>query len=173
MRATAEQVWRCPMDRFRRLTIAASLSLALVGVPAMTLAATQVTYAVSGVEYAATTTVGSFAGVALATDDYGTWRATVVHDALPTLVGHSSWIDGGAFALDGKVRDLAGSFDYHGGTITLLTTSTCGKQTYGVYGSLNSATATFGAVLTHYRIWLWGHCITYAATVKGSVTFQQ
>jgi hypothetical protein len=159
------------MDRFRRLAIAASLSLALVGVPAMTLAATQVTYAVSGVEYAATTTVGSFAGVAVATDDYGTWQATIAHSPLNSS---PATITGGTFTLDGKVRDLAGTFVT--GSITLLTTVTCGKQTYSVSGSLNvtaggSGTADFGAVLTHYRFCLWGHPITYAATVKGSVTF--
>jgi len=31
--------------------------------------------------------------------------------------------------------------------------------------------AAFSTVLTHYRIWLWGRCITYAATVKGAVAF--
>jgi hypothetical protein len=165
------------MHRFRRLTIAASLSLAVVSVPAMALAApTVVTYAISGFEYAANDTVGSFAGVAVATDDYGTWQATVVHDAIPTVVGGSAFVDGGNFGLDGKVRDLAGAFAWHGGAITLLTTLTCGNQTYWVSGSLNltaggSGTAAFGAVLTHYRFCLWGHTITYAATVKGTVTF--
>src|SRR5579859_6221513 len=96
VRCTAEQAWRCPMNRFRRLTIAAGLSLALVSVPAISLATTptKVTYAISGAEYAATGTVGSFAGVAVATDDYGTWQATVVHDAIPTVVGDSAFVDG-------------------------------------------------------------------------------
>lgn len=167
------------MNRFRRLTIAASLSLALVSVPAMALAA-DATYAIRGVEYAATPEVGSFAGVAVAADDYGTWQATVVHGALPTTQYASANIlttDGtttSSFALDGKRRDLAGTFD--SGLITLLTpASTCGKQIYSVAGTLTLAagtgTANFGAVLTHYRIWWSGRCITYAATVKGLVTF--
>lgn len=162
------------MNRFRRLTIAASLSLALVSVPAMALAA-DAAYAVSGVEYAATTTVGSFAGFAVAADDYGAWKATVVHGPIPTSVGASSPVNGGSFALDGKVRDLVGTFN-QGGSVTMLTTSSCGRQTYSVSGSLaltagGSGTADFNAVLTHYRIWLWGRCITYGATVKGLVTF--
>jgi hypothetical protein len=162
------------MDRFRRMILAASLGLTLVSVPAIALATTPVTYAISGVEYAATTYVGSFAGVAVAPDDYGTWQATIVHGVLPTTVGGTTGVSGGSFALDGKVRDLAGSVN-SGGLITLLTTSTCGKQTYSVVGSLTlsggAGSAGVSAVLTHYRIWLWGHCITYAATVRGYVEF--
>jgi hypothetical protein len=160
------------MDRFRRMLLAASLGLTLVCVPTIALATTN-TYSISGVEYAATTYVGSFAGVAVAADDYGTWKATILHDELPTVPG-TAGITGGSFALDGKVRDLAGTVN-SGGVITLLTTSDCGKQTYSVVGSLtlaaNAGWAGFNAVLTHYRIWLWGHCITYAATVKGYVAF--
>lgn len=159
------------MNRFSRLTIAVSLSLALVGVPAMTLAATDVTYALKGVEYAATPSVGSFAGVTVAADDYGAWQATIVHESLDSS---PTAITGGSFALDGHVRDLAGTIT--GGSITLLTTSSCGKQTYSISGSFavsagGSGTAAFTAVLTHYRVRIWGHCVTYAATVNGSVTF--
>lgn len=167
------------MNRFRRLTIAVSLSLALVSVPAMTLAA-DATYAIRGVELpGATDDVGSFAGVAVAAGDYGIWRATIVHDAA-TITPNS-----GFFALDGKVRDVQGVFT--SGSITVLTdpecdTQTFSKQTYIVDGilagtysvngtSAGTVTADFDAVLTHYRIWWSGRCITYAATVKGLVTF--
>jgi len=157
------------MNRFHRLAIAASLSLALVGVPAISLATTPVTvtYAISGFEYAATTNVGSFAGAAVAADDYGTWQATINHDPLDSI---APTITGGSFTLSGKVRHLAGTFD-SGGPITLLTNISCGKQTYSVDGTLNVGRATFHAVLTHYRFCLWGHPITYAATVTGWVTF--
>jgi hypothetical protein len=155
------------MNRFRKLALALSLSLALVSVPAMALAA-DATYAISGIEYAATATVGSFAGVAFAADDYGTWRATIAHTSLDSSPAS---ITGGSFVLDGRVRDLAGTFD-NGGSITQTGGFTgCGKQTYSVAGTLNAGAAAFGAILTHYRIWLWGRCITYAATVKGSVSF--
>ncbi len=162
------------MHRMHRLAVAASLSLALIAIPAVALASTNVTYAVSGAEYAATSTVGSFAGVAVAVDDYGVWQATVVHGPLPTTVSGSAAITGGSFTLDGRVRDLTGSFA--GGSVTLLTTSSCGKQTYWVAGQLNltsggSGTADFASLLTHYRFSLFGRCITYAATIKGSVTF--
>jgi hypothetical protein len=162
------------MDRFRRTFLALSLGLTLVTVPTNALATTDVTYAISGVEYAATTTVGSFAGVALAADDYGTWQATIVHGALPTSPLGTTGVSGGSFALNGNLRDLAGAVN-SGGVITLLTTSPCGKQTYSVVGSLTlyggAGWAGFSALLTHYRIWLWGRCITYAATVKGYVAF--
>ena len=162
------------MNRFRRTILAASLGLTLMSAPAMALAATDVTYAISGVEYAATDTTGSFFGFALAADDYGTWLATIDHAALPTSVNGTANITGGAFALDGKIRDLAGAVD-NGGLITLLTTSPCGKQTYSVVGALTLAggagSATFNAVLTHFRTLLRGRCITFAATVKGAVAF--
>ncbi len=162
------------MDRFRRMFIALSVGLALVSVPTISLATTDVTYAIKGVEYAATTTVGSFAGVAVAADDYGTWQATIVHGALPTSPLGTTGVSGGSFALNGNARDLAGAVD-SGGVITMLTTSTCGKQTYSVVGSLTlsggAGGAGFNALLTHYRIWLWGRCITYGATVKGYVAF--
>ncbi len=159
------------MDRFRRLTVAASLSLALVSVPAMALGATA-TYAVGGAEYAATATVGSFAGVAVAADDYGVWQATIVHGVLGSSPVS---ITGGTFVLDGKFRDLAGAFT--GGTLTQTSGFTgCGKQTYVIAGGTltlesSAGTAGFAATLTHYRAWLWGRCITYGATVKGTVVF--
>src|SRR6266581_1071830 len=120
--------------RLRRIALGASLALGLVAAPATALATTDVAYAVSGFEYAATPTVGSFAGVAVAADDFATWKATVVHDPLPTIVGTSSAITGGTVALDGQIRDLAGAIDR--GTITLLTTSSCGRQTFSVLAHL-------------------------------------
>jgi hypothetical protein len=156
------------MFGLRRMAAALSLAAAIAAVPVTTLAAT--TYSLAGVETFANASTGRFVGLAIASDDYGTWKATVVHDALPTNVGQSAAISGGSFALDGKVRDLAGTID-SGGAITLLATSTCGKQTYGVTGTLSTGTAGFTATLTHYRTSIFGHCITYAATVKGFVSF--
>jgi hypothetical protein len=162
------------MLRLRRLAAAASLSLAVIALPTVVLASTDVTYAVSGAEYAATTTVGSFAGVALASDDYGVWQAVVVHNPLPTTTGASTAITGGTFSLEGRVRDLAGGFT--GGSVTLTSDSACARQTFSVDGQLTltaggTGTADFAAQLTHYRIYLFGRCITYGATVKGTVTF--
>ena len=162
------------LRRLRILFLATMVAVAITAVPAVAFATTTVTYGVSGFEYAATTTAGSFAGAAAAPDDLGTWRATVLHGALPGNPGGTAPVTGGTFALDGHTRDLTGGMD--GGTITLLTTSGCGRQTYSVTGHLTLAPggtgdASFAMFLTHYRLSLFGRCITYGATVQGSVTF--
>ena len=161
--------------RLRILLLAIITAVGITTLPAVALATTTVSYAVSGIEYAATPTVGWFAGGAVAPDDFGTWRAMVVHGPLPTNPGGTASVTGGSFALNGQTRDLAGAID--GGTITLLTTSSCGRQTYRVIGHLTLAPsgtgdAGFAMLLTHYRLPFFGRCITYAATVQGSVTFQ-
>ena len=163
------------VSRFRILLLAIITAVGITTVPAVALATSTVSYAVSGIEYAATPTVGWFAGGAVAPDDFGTWHAMVVHGPLPTNRGGTASVTGGSFALDGQTRDLAGAID--GGTITLLTTSSCRKQTYSVTGHLTLAPsgtgeAAFAMLLSHYRFRLFGRCITYAATIQGSVTFQ-
>ena len=164
------------MNRFRRLTIAVSLSLALVSVPAMALATTRVTYFISGVELpGATDTVGSFAGVAFAFApfDYGTWQATIVHDA--TTIYATDGTTTSSFALDGKVRDVQGVFT--GGSLTKTGgfIGDCPKETFTVVGALaldGGGTGWFSATLTHYRkVLSVVGCTTYFATVRGSVTF--
>ncbi len=164
------------MNRLSRIALAASLSLGMLSMPTMALAATNVTYALRGSEISATVSRGVFVGVAVATDDYGTWQATIDHNPVPTSLNASALVTGGSFAFDGKRRDLAGTFD-PGGSITLETDVPCGKQTYRVVGDLTltgptAGTADFEAVVTHHRICLWGRPVTYAATVKGSVTFR-
>lgn len=56
---------------FRRLCMAVGVTAALTVFAAP--ASAQVTYALAGVEIAAEPTVGTFVGVALAPDDFGTW----------------------------------------------------------------------------------------------------
>ena len=167
------------MTRLRQRSVALGLSVLLAVIPSVVMAATPVAYSIVGAEYAATATTGSFAGVARAADDGAVWRATVDHSALPTAIGATAAVTGGTFALDGKARDAAGTFT--GGQITLLTTSTCGRQTYAVAGTMSgqmtgTPTGTFvggfDATLTHYRARIFSRCVTYAATVVGGVTMQ-
>jgi hypothetical protein len=66
--------------------------------------ASQVTYSLAGVEIAATSTQGTFVGVATSPDDFGTWQAVVVHEPLDDNV----LVTGGVFAVDGQVRNLEG-----------------------------------------------------------------
>lgn len=146
-----------------------------IALAASTLAAstTTYTYTLSGFETSATSTVGTFVGVGTAADDAGTWSAPIVHTV---LTNGTATIAGGTFDYDGTVRDIDGTFDY-GDSLTQTGGFTgCTKQTYNVTGSLtltvpSSGTGTFSAVLTHYRIRLFGQCIIYAATVKGGATF--
>ena len=150
--------------------LAAALAVALAPVTA---ASTSVTYAISGVEYAASSTVAKFAGVALATDDFGTWLAVVDHTV---LTGGTATINaGGAYSFDGRIRDIQGVFT--GGSLTQTGGFIgCVKETFAVAGTLAlgvpaGGTGSFSATLTHHRKLLFGRCITYAATVKGIVSF--
>jgi hypothetical protein len=148
--------------------LAAALAVVLAPVIA---ASTSVTYAISGVEYAASSTVAKFAGVAVATDDFGTWLAVIDHTVLS---GGSAAITGGTFSYDGRIRDVQGLFT--GGSLTQTGGfSGCVKETFAVAGALTVTSPTgsgsFSATLTHFRKVIFGRCITYAATVKGAVAF--
>ena len=143
-----------------------------IALAANTLASSSFTYKLSGFEIAATSTVGTFVGVGTTADDAGTWSASIVHSP---LTNGAAVIQGGTFAYDGTARDIAGAFT--GGSLNQASGSLgCTNQTYNVTGSLaltvpSSGTGTFSAVLTHYRISLFGRCIVYAATVKGGAIF--
>lgn len=149
--------------------LAAALVVALTPVIA---ASTSAPYSISGIEYAASSTEGKFAGVAVAADDLGTWLTVVDHTAIS---GGTATITGGAFSYDGRVRDVQGSFTR--GSLTQTGGFTgCVNQTFAVAGVLalvvpTGGTGAFNATLTHYQTRLFGRCITYAATVKGRVVF--
>jgi hypothetical protein len=160
----------------RRLGIFAALALCVVVGVGTATAATTYTSAISGYEVAATSTQGTFAGSANG-DLGGYWTATIHHTALsPNAV-----IDGGSFSLGtvlaGAPTLVTGTFT--GGTITYLgSTGTCGNQSFAVDAFLGSVTAgaasggsgTFTGTLTHYRTSIWGRCVTYAASVRGSIS---
>jgi hypothetical protein len=141
-------------------------------------AATRVSsrYAVSGIETALpTNNTSTFGGSALGSrGDVAFWKANVVHQSLahcPFGSGTSCAITGGTFALtSAKGGTLAGSFV--SGRVTPVSQATpCGKQVFGVTGSVaaKQGPATFAATLTHYRKSLFGKCVIYFATIKGSV----
>jgi len=89
---------------FRRTCVAVAVTAAVVVFAAPALAQSPVTYSLAGVETAATSTQGTFAGVAVSPDDFGTWRAVVVHQPL----ADTAEITGGTFVLDGQLRNLQG-----------------------------------------------------------------
>jgi hypothetical protein len=139
-------------------------------------AATTYTDSISGYEYAATSTQGSFAGTASG-NLAGYWNATVDHTPLST----SATITGGGFHLathlNGAPATVTG--DFTKGTVTQTSGySGCVNQQYAMFGYLGSVgfgstgtgTGTFTGTLTHHRTKILGYCATYSASITGSLT---
>ena len=144
--------------------------------PASAIAATTYSDSISGYEYAATSTQGHFVGIASGALP-GVWYVTVDH----TPLGTSASIAGADFHLathlHGRLTAVTG--DFTAGTVRQLSGFTgCANQRYAVngilgdmgFGSARSGTGTFVATLTHYRTKVFGHCVTYAASVSGSLS---
>jgi len=153
----------------------------LVAVAAVVLAlapsAAAATYAdsVSGIEIYATSTQGTFVGQASG-DLPGSWEVTVDH----TPLSPNATITGGdlniSTTLGGTPTLVTGTLT--GGSVTLAPSSGCTNQQYtidatlGGVGTWHSGTGNgmFTGTLTHYRANIFGRCITYSASVNGSVT---
>ncbi len=161
------------------LLVAVGLAAAL---PLRTAASTCCTDQVTGAEVYAKSTTGYFVGPASGQLP-GSFYTQVNHDPLPTVVGQSAAISpGGSFDLDTTLQGTSAlvTGTYSGGTITLTSAgSGCTNQVYTVAGSLGSVgpvggnqtgTGAFNGTLTHYRTLLFGGCVTYRATVTGTVT---
>ncbi len=157
--------------------------IGLANVGGATAAPTSTTFNVVGYEYAFTSTLGCFAGTASGSaGESATWNACVRHDPLGST---PTYIDGGSVALatsgpSDLLDAVTGSFVYHGGTITTIDSGAgCTNQQYLVKGSLRDVattttiggSGTFSAILTHYRISLFGVCIAYKAKVVGTASF--
>ena len=158
---------------FRRMCVAIAVGAALTVFTAPASAQSEVTYSLAGVEIAATSTQGTFVGVAISPDDFGKWGAVVLHGPL----NDTALITGGSFAIDGQVRNLEGLIS--DGEIVRLTGS-CRKETFDVTGHVilfegGIPTGDFGdfeVTLTHYgRRVRGGACVTIFATVEGLITF--
>ncbi len=161
----------------RRIAII-SLALGLVLTAATPTLAAGTTYTDSAhaIEVAATNTQGTFTGVA-AGNLPGPWETVVDHTNLTA----SATITGGTFTLytaqQHHVVTVRGT--YTGGTVTQTGGfQGCVNQTYIVAGQLGSVgigsggtgTGAFTATLTHYRTPFWGKCVTYGATVSGTIS---
>jgi hypothetical protein len=154
-------------------------ALLLVGLaPHSVLAATAYTENVEGVEIAATATQGQFVGVA-GGQLTGLWRIVVDHQPLSGTTPAA--ITGGsldlATVLNGSPVTVTAGFAT--GSVTQSSGFIgCTNQQYAVSGSLNSVgvqgagtgTGTFNVILTHYQARIFGRCITYSASVAGTVT---
>jgi hypothetical protein len=134
-----------------------------------------------GTEIAFTSTQGTFVGTAVGNaGDAGSWKAIVDHTPLSSLPAS---ITGGSFTM----RTTGANFSrdsiqatFTGGSISVIDPGLgCTNQKFAVTGNLgNVATTTssggsglFDVQLTHYRVSVLGHCVTYAASVAGTATF--
>jgi hypothetical protein len=163
----------------RAFLIAVLIAVAVV-VPAAASAARTSSDTLTGYEYYATATDGKFAGTASGAF-LGGWNADVRHTALCLSCATTSTITGGSFLLvtlrTGAPTLITGSFA--GGTVQVTDKgANCTNQTFAVAGILGkvgtwysgSGTGSFNVTLTHYRQSIFGNCVTYGASVAGSVT---
>jgi hypothetical protein len=173
------------MARSLRLVLTALVAgAALVFPVAASAAPVSTSFNVTGFEYAFTQTVGSFAGSATGNaGDRGAWNTSVEHDPLGSV---PTYVNGGTFQMatrgtTGRLDFVTGTFVNHGGTITTIDPGAgCTNQRFLVTGTLadvatsttSGGTGAFSVVLTHFRIPLFGRCLTYSASVAGTVSFE-
>lgn len=163
----------------RRLIILLVAGLALLLTPA-TAAAQAYSDTIGGYEYAFTSTDGKFAGSASGVLP-GYWNADVQHTPLCLSCTTTATITGGSFSLatthDGFPALVSGVFV--GGTVQVTNVGAhCSNQTFAVNGILGhvgwwssgSGSGAFVATLTHYRHSFFGSCVTYGASVRGTLS---
>jgi hypothetical protein len=161
----------------RPLLVLAFAALALL-VP-VSAAAGAYSDTVRGAEYFATSTDGKFAGTASGALP-GSWNADVQHTALCLSCSPTATVTGGSFSLvtrlNGWPNVVSGRFS--GGYVQVTNPGlNCTNQAFTVHGVLSGVHSLFGGngggvfdvQLTHYRTLLFGSCITYGATVAGTL----
>ncbi len=125
---------------------------------------------VQGVEIYATSTEGVFSGTASG-DLPGPWYADVHH----TPLNPNGIITGGYTDVATYLGLVEGTFT--GGTVTRTNPgSNCTNQVYDVEATLGnvgvgggSGNGSFSGTLTHLRREIFGHCVTYSATITGAL----
>jgi len=146
------------------LVLAAVAALAL---PAAAAAGTA-TDTAGGIELpsADISTTGNFVGLTSG-DLPGIWFAQVVHNQLVYTLGQPTSITGGSFTLATTTSTLNETIT--GGSVTPTSLPDgCSNQTFSL--SLTLSGGSFAGTLTHFRLLLFGSCITYFATVTGTAT---
>jgi hypothetical protein len=138
-------------------------------------------YTVAGVETRATGVLGTFVGGAVNPRTGGMlWKAVVQHTPLTRKADSPALITGGGVTLrvwsGERFSETTRSFT--GGTIAYAgdrsSRSSCGQQVFRVDAALAGTRAAGDAgllqvYLTHHRKSIFGRCVTYAASVSGSL----
>jgi len=164
----------------QRLIILLAATLALLVAAPTAIAAQSYSDTVSGYEYAFTSTDGKFAGSASGSLP-GAWNADVQHTPLCLSCTPTATITGGSFSLATRHNGVPAlvSGDFVGGTVQVTNPgASCTNQTFRVNGilgnvgrwSAGSGSGTFNVTLTHYRHSIFGRCVSYAASVRGTLT---
>lgn len=164
------------------LTKAALLVAVVVAgvVPATAVTASRQSDTISGYEYWATSTDGKFAGTASGALAGG-WSADVRHTALCLSCAPTATITGGSFSLLTVIHAIPQRVSglFTGGTVQVVNRGIrCTNQTFAINGILSkvaswsggSGNGTFAVTLTHYRHSAFGSCITYGASVNGTLS---
>jgi hypothetical protein len=160
-----------------RLMLSAMCGTAVaLATPEVAAAATTYSDSVYGFEYSATSTQGKFAGTAYGALP-GAWAATVNH----TQLSPSGTVTSGSMSLktvlNGASTQVDG--DITGGEVVRTNPGAtgCVNQYYAVNlvledvgpNGTGGGTGSFGGTLTHYRHSVFGTCVTYSATISGSL----
>jgi hypothetical protein len=180
-RAPPDHRTREPEMQIRRTLPVLVLVVLAVCVPGQAVAAQTYDDSISGFEYFATSTDGRFAGSAAGTLP-GAWSADIHHTALCLSCSPTATITSGSFSLATLSTNTLVKGTFTRGTVQVLNAGpNCTNQTFSVDGILGNVgrwfsgdgNGTFSATLTHYRGRVLGSCITYGASVTGtlSVTF--
>jgi hypothetical protein len=142
-------------------------------------------YMLAGAETRATSVVGTFVGGAVGSQPGGMlWKAVVQHTRLSRTAESSALITGGGVTLKvwSETRLFETTRSFTGGTIAYASerssSSACGQQVFRVNATLagtkGGEPAGGGGLLqvylTHHRKSIFGRCITYAASVRGSLS---
>jgi hypothetical protein len=164
-----------------RLLIVSLLAVVALCLPLAAQSATTYNDSIVGGEYSATSTEGKFFGAATGGLP-GTWNAVVDHTPLSLSSTPTATITGGYVTLTTVIGFAAtvvrGDFT-SGGIVQVQNRGTdCTNQTFRVVGALKnvgtasgaSGTGLFDAILTHYRARVFGICVTYSASVSGSLS---
>ncbi len=158
----------------RRLSAASLIAAAAMALSAPWVGA-QTSETISGFEIAATSTVGTFVGVIGLGPLAGLFQAQVDH--APLSATGITPITGGTLEIRlARGGTLDGSFAPASGTIAPINPEPgCSNQTYQVTDAIQlapdpSRSVGFSVILTHHRFLFFGRCLTYFATVSGTLS---